>query len=395
MLYISTYKNQAMKKLLLLPLILSFFVTNAQTCATYAVQHNGTNHEWGVYNQSTGNVTGITSIATLITDYDNPNSCIDGANNMIYFYEVSGTGIFSVVSLNVGTGANSKQTVSDGGFLEYSSNTLKLHVVQPDASSNYQVGELDPTTGIVNNIITTTTPIGNVVGKSTLNKQSDDIYMVEENGAAYTLIKLNIITGNLTSLNITNIPAGGEIWFIEHDIAGGGNTYVILTNPSSWQIAQLNTVTGALSNINTISGPASLPSNVSYFDEQGGTFYYTVGGSVVGVDVTSSLASTQNIVNDIYVLEINNLACMVGIDELTSSSISIHPNPTKDWITVSLEEGTATSVTLRNSLGQLLLSDKTPSTNQVELDLSSYPTGIYFLQLEVDGKVITKKIIKE
>jgi hypothetical protein len=85
----------------------------------------------------------------------------------------------------------------------------------------------------------------------------------------------------------------------------------------------------------------------------------------------------------------------VGIKELSSSSISIHPNPTKDWITVSLEEGTATSVTIRNSFGQLLLSDKTPSTNQIELDLSSYPTGIYFLQLEVDGQVITKKVVKE
>jgi len=85
----------------------------------------------------------------------------------------------------------------------------------------------------------------------------------------------------------------------------------------------------------------------------------------------------------------------VGVDELSSSSISIHPNPTSERITVSLEEGIATSVTIRNSLGQLLLSDKTPSTNQVELDLSSYPTGIYFLQIEVDGQVITKKVVKE
>jgi hypothetical protein len=87
--------------------------------------------------------------------------------------------------------------------------------------------------------------------------------------------------------------------------------------------------------------------------------------------------------------------CSVGIVELLSTDVNIHPNPTQDWITVSLEEGTATSVSIRNSLGQLLLSDKKPSTNQVELDLSSYPTGIYFLQLEVDGQVITKKVVKE
>ncbi len=77
------------------------------------------------------------------------------------------------------------------------------------------------------------------------------------------------------------------------------------------------------------------------------------------------------------------------------SNINIYPNPTSGLLSIALEEGSATSVTLRNSLGQLLLADKTLSTNQVALDLSSYPTGIYFLQLEVDGQVVTKKVVKE
>jgi Secretion system C-terminal sorting domain/SprB repeat len=76
-------------------------------------------------------------------------------------------------------------------------------------------------------------------------------------------------------------------------------------------------------------------------------------------------------------------------------NISIFPNPTTGQLSISLEKGTATALTLRNSLGQLLLSDKLKATNQVVLDLSAYPTGIYFLQLEVDGQVITKKIIKK
>jgi Secretion system C-terminal sorting domain len=92
-----------------------------------------------------------------------------------------------------------------------------------------------------------------------------------------------------------------------------------------------------------------------------------------------------------------NNACSfgVGIDELTSSTISIHPNPTTGQLTIALAKGSATAVTLRNSLGQLLLSDKSLTGNQLTLDISAYSTGIYFLQLEVDGKLITKKVVKE
>jgi hypothetical protein len=42
-----------------------------------------------------------------------------------------------------------------------------------------------------------------------------------------------------------------------------------------------------------------------------------------------------------------------------------------------------------------MLSKKQQSSDKIELDISAYPTGIYFLQLEVDGKKLTKKIIKE
>ena len=85
----------------------------------------------------------------------------------------------------------------------------------------------------------------------------------------------------------------------------------------------------------------------------------------------------------------------VGIDEQSATSVNIHPNPTTGKLIISIAGQTASSVTLRNSLGQVLLSGNISSTNQIELDLSSYPAGIYFLQLEVNGQVITKQVLKE
>jgi Secretion system C-terminal sorting domain/Right handed beta helix region len=93
----------------------------------------------------------------------------------------------------------------------------------------------------------------------------------------------------------------------------------------------------------------------------------------------------------------NNCTLISNIQttEYKNNSFSVYPNPTTGQTTIDLAEGTASSVTLRNSLGQVILSNKFTATNQIELDISNYPKGIYFLQLEVDEQVITQKIIKE
>ncbi|MCO6499224.1 MAG: T9SS type A sorting domain-containing protein [Vicingus serpentipes] len=91
----------------------------------------------------------------------------------------------------------------------------------------------------------------------------------------------------------------------------------------------------------------------------------------------------------------NNSCSAVSINEQNQlSNINTFPNPTSGKLSITLEGGNPTLESIRNSLGQLLLHDNSLSGDQLELDLSTYPTGIYFLQLNVDGQVVTKKIIK-
>jgi len=128
-------------------------------------------------------------------------------------------------------------------------------------------------------------------------------------------------------------------------------------------------------------------------------FHAANNPNLICIDVDDVVYSTSNWTNidaqTSFSTNCNNGCSTVGIDELPSSTINMHPNPTTGLLSITLEEGHATSLAIRNSLGQILLSDKTSSTNQIELDLTNYPTGIYFLQFEVDGQVITKKIVKE
>ena len=93
-----------------------------------------------------------------------------------------------------------------------------------------------------------------------------------------------------------------------------------------------------------------------------------------------------------------NNACSssaVGIEENRLFNLSLYPNPTIGIITIDLGEVKQDiKTTLSNIRGQVILTEKYNSTNLINLDIDA-PKGIYFLQLESNGAVITKKIIKE
>ena len=85
----------------------------------------------------------------------------------------------------------------------------------------------------------------------------------------------------------------------------------------------------------------------------------------------------------------------IGIEENNLPNLSLYPNPTTGSITIDLEETKSNlNLSLTNALGQVVLTKNYRSTNHINIDLDT-PKGVYFLRLEVDGEVITKKIIKE
>ncbi|PCI93228.1 MAG: hypothetical protein COB15_16780, partial [Flavobacteriales bacterium] len=86
--------------------------------------------------------------------------------------------------------------------------------------------------------------------------------------------------------------------------------------------------------------------------------------------------------------------CSVGIEESNLSNLSLYPNPTTGQLSITLNEVNSGSLKVFNSLGKVVLEDKFESVRELNISLDEL-SGLYFLQLEVDGEVITKKIIKE
>ena len=84
----------------------------------------------------------------------------------------------------------------------------------------------------------------------------------------------------------------------------------------------------------------------------------------------------------------------IGIEELTPATINIHPNPTSGAISISLEEVNKGSLRALNSLGQVVFEEDFKATKELNISLDG-PSGLYFIQIEIDGELITKKVVKE
>ena len=81
-----------------------------------------------------------------------------------------------------------------------------------------------------------------------------------------------------------------------------------------------------------------------------------------------------------------------GIQQLNSSDISIYPNPTKDVLNIKLDAAShQASYSIYNMSGKLI---KEGILNK-QIRIEELMEGAYILKLNIDGKLISKKFIKE
>lgn len=80
-------------------------------------------------------------------------------------------------------------------------------------------------------------------------------------------------------------------------------------------------------------------------------------------------------------------------DHLFQNNILLYPIPVSEQLTINLEN--IDEVYVLNSIGQSFIPSFTFNGINTSIDFSSFPSGIYFLVILSDGKLLTKKIIKE
>lgn len=83
----------------------------------------------------------------------------------------------------------------------------------------------------------------------------------------------------------------------------------------------------------------------------------------------------------------------VSIEEITNSNnIRVYPNPSTNYIVLSIEENSPFEFEIYNSNGNLI--EKGITQNSIRVDISKFSPGLYFFTIKAKNKVFKSKFIK-
>lgn len=99
--------------------------------------------------------------------------------------------------------------------------------------------------------------------------------------------------------------------------------------------------------------------------------------------------------SDIYVLKLNDF--ITGLKYLPQEQeidIDIYPNPAFEELEINIPLKQKASIRLLNSFGiEIESMEVNVEDEMVHLDVSLFPSGIYFLQLKINNQLVTRKFI--
>ena len=192
-------------------------------------------------------------------------------------------------------------------------------------------------------------------------------------------------------------PSATTVYTVSGELVGCGSTAVSTTTVT---VNSNPTVT-----MGSIVGPFCINSpTVALTGSPAGGTFSGAGVSGSSFDPSVSGAGTFTLTYDYTDANScsgsDNQSVMVslctGIDELSSGSVSIYPNPTRDVINVSIDQFNSenTRIELFDAIGKLIISEKVNNTI-TSIDLTHLSNGIYTIRIVVDGQQMVKRIVKE
>ncbi len=106
------------------------------------------------------------------------------------------------------------------------------------------------------------------------------------------------------------------------------------------------------------------------------------------IKITAYDTSFAN-VSDVFSL---NVLQSISINDVDSNNIKIYPNPTSDFLYISLNKGFS-NIQVIDVAGKMIKNIQVNDSNNLEINVSNINSGIYFVKFINDNEIILKKII--
>jgi hypothetical protein len=168
---------------------------------------------------------------------------------------------------------------------------------------------------------------------------------------------------------------GGQTYVLEFDYAVYDETY-----PEKLDVyygdAQLSTAMTLIQDLGTLTNTDYATGTYEFTPATSGTYY-------IGLHCYSDA--------DMYYLFVDNFSVDVSINSsiVTSSNISVYPNPANNVITVANAENS--NIVVLNMVGEVVASIENASANQT-IDISNLASGAYFVR--VNSEVFKVNVVK-
>ncbi len=91
-------------------------------------------------------------------------------------------------------------------------------------------------------------------------------------------------------------------------------------------------------------------------------------------------------------------SCVGIFESYLSNLVSLYPNPANNQLTLSssfIHANEAVTVSITNLLGEIMREEKKKWSNETNINISTLPAGMYFLQMKTESAIDTKRFIKE
>ncbi len=216
------------------------------------------------------------------------------------------------------------------------------------------------------NTPTSTTPLFTGPSYTMLNVSQDDtIYVANKDSLFYSNLKSvyikkdNMILAYFPSTDTIQLPVGGSLLLVNQSFGASS---------ISWDLGDATTATG-----NSVT---------HIYNTQG---YYTIKLSGI-----SPMNCYDTLTRVLKVQTISNTA-----ESLNGTELKFYPNPVSNILTIDFENNNLPedlSMELINALGTTILMSQ--GTKNTTLNMSEYPSGIYYVKLKSGGNVVNKKIVK-
>lgn len=93
---------------------------------------------------------------------------------------------------------------------------------------------------------------------------------------------------------------------------------------------------------------------------------------------------------------VDALPCTVSIEENSlENQINIYPNPANDYININNNSfQNLLKITIYNTIGQILYTKQNITSNNLQIDISNYKSGLLFIKIESNNQSIIYKLLK-